>query len=934
MSITIYIAAAYVCSLLAALALTPVIVQIARRWGLVDLPGARKVHQVPTPRIGGIAVAIAMLGTIIPVFLAVVWGTDAIGGDKGRVATMLLAGGFVLLVGLIDDICNIPASYKLGALVIAAIAFGSSGGLIREFNLTGSYAIPLGMMAWPVTIIWVVAVTASVNFIDGLDGLAAGIVAIACGVVAVGAAVTWQVPVLIASLAMLGSLTGFLFYNFNPAKVFMGDCGSMFIGFMLAACGVLYTVGGTSAGGLLLPALALSIPFLDLLLTVVRRNVLQRRSLFAAERGHIHHRLLDIGLRHTHAVLVLYAATLAASAVALMCLFKTQWIFVSAVVLLVPCLLTLFRVAGSVRGRETLAAVRRNRALSREGRANHRALEEMQLRFRNVTSFGQWWEELCAAAEMMGLVNVVLPLENRDGTVRVLRWCRTDAAYLECETLKAGLPVKNRRAGATVTAEIEVAVLTSLESAGQRVAMFSRLMGEHSLAEIDARSAAQRGRQQLTKESERARQFKREQRREAKLKENASDKQPRIAIVHDFLYTYAGAERVIEQMLKIYPGADMFSLFDFLPPGQREFIQGKPVTTSFIQRLPFARSRHRAYLPLMPLAIEQLDVSAYDIVISSSYCVAKGVLTRPDQLHICYCHSPMRFAWDLHHQYLAESGLVRGIKSMAARIILHYARTWDARSANGVDLFVTNSDFVGRRIEKVYRRQSLTIYPPVDIGTFSIGSEQGGFYVTASRMVPYKRMDLIVEAFTAMPERTLIVIGDGPDMEKIRSKAGPNVKLVGHQPVEELRRYLQLAKAFIFAAEEDFGIVAVEAQACGTPVIAYSRGGAAETILPGVTGEFFDEQTVDSLADAVEEFETKKVWDKDRIRQNAERFSTGRFRGEFENLVNNQWERFKLTRSQQHRADVADEKVPATWPSSLGVEDAGELPNSSEPLPA
>jgi UDP-N-acetylmuramyl pentapeptide phosphotransferase/UDP-N-acetylglucosamine-1-phosphate transferase/glycosyltransferase involved in cell wall biosynthesis len=895
MSINSYIGAAYLGSMVAALAITPVVLNIAKRCGIVDLPGARKVHQIPTPRIGGLAVAMAVFMTVVPCFLLMSWTTHQIGGDRARFGTLLLASAFVLLVGLVDDIFNIPAIYKLLALLLAAIAFCSAGGVMREINYSGHHTIPLHWMAWPVTIVWLLAVPVSINFIDGLDGLAAGIVAIACAVIAIGAAISWNVPALLLSLALLGSLIGFLVYNFHPAKVFMGDCGSLFLGFILAGCGVLFAQRSTKTGGLLLPALALSIPFADLLLTMVRRGILQRRSLFSAERGHIHHRLMDIGLRHRHAVLILYIATAGSSAVGLTSLFRTGWIYVGSVVLLVPALFTLFRAAGSVRGRETLSAVRRNRAIGRENRRNHRTFEEIQLRFRNVRTFDEWREQVFAAAEMLGMVRLTLPLINRDGAPNVLRWCRSDPGFLDCDTVKAFLPIRDRRAGRPINTEIELAVNTTLESSGQRLALFARLMGEHSLADlVQPTRCASKG--QIAAAAELRRRRMKLEKGDDAVGMTPNEEKPKIAIVHDFLYTYAGAERVLEQMIDVFPDADLYSLFDFLPEDRRDFIRGKKVKTSFIQKLPFARKRHRAYLPLMPLAIEQLDVSAYDIVISSSYCVAKGVLTRPDQLHICYCHTPMRFAWDLQHQYLAESGLIRGIKSMIARIILHYARTWDARSANGVDVFLTNSNFIGRRIEKVYRRSSTTLYPPVDVETFKPGTERADFYVTSSRMVPYKRIDLIVEAFTATPERKLIVVGDGPEMEKIAAKAGPNVKLVGHQPQADLRRYLQLAKGFVFAAEEDFGICVVEAQACGTPVIALRRGGAVETVQPDVTGVFFEDQTIEDLLVALENFESIGSWDVNRIRQNAERFGNDRFRREFEQIVKSEWEQFKLAR--------------------------------------
>jgi glycosyltransferase involved in cell wall biosynthesis len=304
----------------------------------------------------------------------------------------------------------------------------------------------------------------------------------------------------------------------------------------------------------------------------------------------------------------------------------------------------------------------------------------------------------------------------------------------------------------------------------------------------------------------------------------------RIAIVHDWLTTYAGAERVLEQMLICFPDADLFSLVDFLPPGQRDFIQNKRVTTSFIQRMPWARSKYRSYLPLMPLAIEQFDLSSYDLVISSSHAVAKGVITGPDQLHICMCYSPIRYAWDLQHQYLRESGLDRGMKGWLARCVLHRTRMWDQRTANGVDEFIAISNFIARRIRKAYRRDSTVIYPPVDVESFSLRQDKEDFYLTASRLVPYKRVDLIVEAFSRMPEKKLVVIGAGPEFSRIKASAGHNVDFLGYQPGEVLRDHMQRARAFVFAAEEDFGIAPLEAQACGTPVIAYGKGGALETI--------------------------------------------------------------------------------------------------------
>lgn len=360
---------------------------------------------------------------------------------------------------------------------------------------------------------------------------------------------------------------------------------------------------------------------------------------------------------------------------------------------------------------------------------------------------------------------------------------------------------------------------------------------------------------------------------------------PRVAIVHDWLVTYAGAERVLEQIVACFPEADLFSLVDFLDD-DRAFVRDKRAKTSFIQRLPFARKRYRAYLPLMPLAIEQLDLSTYDLVISSSHAVAKGVLTGPDQVHISYVHSPIRYAWDLQHQYLEQSNLTRGLRSAFARLVLHYIRNWDSRTSNSVDYFVANSQFIARRIKKVYQRDAQVIFPPVDVESFALGERKEDFYLTASRLVPYKKIDLIVEAFSQMPDKKLVVIGDGPQMSAVRAKATPNVEVMGYQPFSVLHEYMRCAKAFVFAAEEDFGIAPVEAQACGTPVIAYGKGGAVETVRDlsqsRPTGLFFHEQTIAAIAGAVSTFERESHRFSARdCRANAERFSIAHFRERF-----------------------------------------------------
>jgi glycosyltransferase involved in cell wall biosynthesis len=360
-----------------------------------------------------------------------------------------------------------------------------------------------------------------------------------------------------------------------------------------------------------------------------------------------------------------------------------------------------------------------------------------------------------------------------------------------------------------------------------------------------------------------------------------------VAVVHDWLVSIAGGERVLKEILACYPEADLFALVDFLDDKQRAQVLGKRARTTFIQRLPRARTKYRSYLPLMPLAVEQLDLSAYALVISSSHAVAKGVITGPDQVHISYVHSPVRYAWDLQHSYLKEAGLTKGLRSFIARAILHYIRLWDSRTSNGVDHFVANSAYIGRRIYKVYRRDSEVIHPPVELDRFAAREEKEEFYLTASRMVPYKRIPLIAEAFSRMPQRRLLIAGDGPEMKAVRAKSGPNVEILGYQSDQALVDLLGRAKAFVFAAEEDFGIAPLEAQACGTPVIAYGKGGALESL--GKSAErtcvLFPEQTPEAIIAAVEEFEGGPRIEPAACRRNAERFSPESFRTQLTALV-------------------------------------------------
>jgi glycosyltransferase involved in cell wall biosynthesis len=396
------------------------------------------------------------------------------------------------------------------------------------------------------------------------------------------------------------------------------------------------------------------------------------------------------------------------------------------------------------------------------------------------------------------------------------------------------------------------------------------------------------------------------------------------AIIHEWLVNYAGSERVLEQIVRLHPHADLFCQVDFLEKNDRHFILDKKTTTSFIQNLPGSRKHYRNYLPLMPFAVRQFDVSGYDLIISNSHSVAKGIKKHPGQLQICYCHTPMRYAWDLRGQYLKESDLDTGIKGAVINYVLDRIRAWDLNTAQQVDHFIANSHYIQDRIKRSYGRDSTVIYPPVDVNAFTLHESKDNYFLAASRMVPYKKMDLIVDAFSenALP---LVVIGDGPDFEKVKKRAKKNVEFLGFQKDESLIHHMQKARAFVFAAEEDFGILPVEAQACGTPVIAYGKGGVTETVIPlqgsgrnrlvsrvrgqgsaiagaihesppgeiTPTGIFFHEQNVPSLNDAIKKFiAAEDSFNPLETRKNAERFSAERFRKAFKNYVDDKVNRF------------------------------------------
>jgi len=378
-----------------------------------------------------------------------------------------------------------------------------------------------------------------------------------------------------------------------------------------------------------------------------------------------------------------------------------------------------------------------------------------------------------------------------------------------------------------------------------------------------------------------------------------------VAVVHDWLVDRGGSERVLEQILALFPAATLYTLMDFMAPEHKSRLGQRCIKTSFLQRMPGARSHFTRYLPLMPLAMQQFDLSGHDLIISSSHCVAKGVITPPDALHLCYCHSPMRYAWDMQGEYLRTEGLDRGVKTALARWMFHRLRQWDVGSSNGVDHFAANSRFVQQRILKAWRRDAVVIHPPVDLAapersgapqtpSGADAPRRARHYVTVGRLMGYKNTALMVEAFRLMPTRQLTVVGQGPQFDALKRSAPGNVNLAGHLDEAVLREQVQSATAFVFAAVEDFGIAPVEALALGTPVVAYARGGAMDYLVHGENAWLFQALTPQSLAAAIEASEP--AWPADvgrRCQASAAGFGGDRFGAEFKAWVQTHWSQWR-----------------------------------------
>ena len=375
-----------------------------------------------------------------------------------------------------------------------------------------------------------------------------------------------------------------------------------------------------------------------------------------------------------------------------------------------------------------------------------------------------------------------------------------------------------------------------------------------------------------------------------------------IAFVQDWLVDFGGAERCLEALCPEFPDAPIHTLFHDPAQFAGSYLENRSVHTTFLDH-PFFRNRYRTFLPLYPLAVEQLDPGTPDVVLSFSHAVAKGVLTRAGTLHVCYCHTPVRYAWDLYHDYLRLAGLDHGLKSWLARLILHYIRLWDSATAHRVDVFIANSRHVARRIRKTYGREAEVIHPPVDVGRFAPAAKRGDHFLAAGRLVAYKRFDLAVATCTRLG-LPLRVVGDGPELDRVKRIAGPTVAFLGRVSDGSMAEEMATARALLFCGEEDFGITPVEAQAAGTPVIAYGRGGALETVVPpagedfdGATGLFFQEASLESLAEALRLFDASCHRFRPEVAvAQATRFATDRYIREMMRFLEVKWGDFHASR--------------------------------------
>ena len=463
--------------------ITPLVIRLAVAKRIMDTPGFRKVHRKPIPRLGGVAICAANCGTIALVIAANIHHGAFFGRPNSQMAALLAGALAAFTVGLIDDIYALRARTKMICHILIATAVCAMGIRFGSFSVGTWMRLELGWLSFPLTVLWIVAITNAVNLIDGLDGLAAGVCAMACGVIFLFSAHLGQTVMALLMLSLLGSLVGFLLFNFHPAKIFMGDSGTYFLGFILGAGSVMFSAKTSTFVGLALPVLTLGVPLFDMFTAILRRFI-DRRSPFAPDSRHIHHRLLQLGIKHQHVVLILYGATcvLAILAAVMMVTKNLGTLAIFGAVLML--LFMMFGVVGAMNLKGTLRALRRNRLLAWELKQAQHGFEDAELRLREAKSLMQWWEGVCFAAQELQFLRLTLSLPSRGGQPLELTWQTPKALPEPMRTLRMLVPVQDRRRGHVLQMHADAYVNNSLEAAGRRAAFFDRLIDEHGLGSL------------------------------------------------------------------------------------------------------------------------------------------------------------------------------------------------------------------------------------------------------------------------------------------------------------------------------------------------------------------------------------------------------------------------------------------------------------------
>ena len=469
----------YLCSCILAVVITPIVIAIGRMFRIYDNPTARKVHAGQIPRIGGVVIFLSST-----VLVTTVLFLDNAIGDRFRniqtqIVALLCAATFIFLVGFIDDVRGVRVRYKFLAQMAAAGLMCLAGARIDSLNFANLFTVRFGLASFPVTILWIMGITNAVNLTDGLDGLAAGICAIACTVIAAFALVRGELVLTVMMFALMGSLSGFLFFNFNPARIFMGDCGSMFLGFILGSTSVMCAMKSGTMVALALPAVVLGLPIFDMAFSILRRY-LSRWAITSPDRGHLHHRLLDMGLRHRHVVIIMYAMTALAAGLGMFMMVTHG----GGTIIILFCVILLFvlafRAVGAIRLRETIARIKYNKVMSKEAAEDTHLFQELHLAFRQTASFKQWWQMVCDAAEKQGLSELCLTVTAKSGRRHKFTWRTNDHENEQDEVVSVKLPISRRRFGLTMEIEAKMLVNGLLESAGRRMMLFGRLIDEYS----------------------------------------------------------------------------------------------------------------------------------------------------------------------------------------------------------------------------------------------------------------------------------------------------------------------------------------------------------------------------------------------------------------------------------------------------------------------